>query len=170
MFARTDGTEGKMTAFIVEAAWPGVSHGPHEDKMGIRASSTTTVAFADVKVPAANVLGGEGKGFKVAMSILNNGRTGLGGGSVGGMKSLIRLSSEQAKNRQQFGRPIGEFQAIRFMLADMSTEIEAARLLVYQAAALKDRGEPFAVQASKAKLFASETAHRACQSWTRVRA
>src|SRR5688572_19746466 len=102
VFARTDSGEGKMTAFIVEAGWPGVSHGPHEDKMGIRASSTTTVAFSDVRVPPECVLGEPGKGFKVAMAILNNGRTGLGGGAVGGMKSLIRLSTQQAKDRKQF--------------------------------------------------------------------
>ena len=89
VFARTSSRAGKITAFVVEAAWPGVSHGQHEDKMGIRASSTTTVNFADVQVPAENVLDVEGKGFKVAMAILNNGRTGLGGGAVGGMKALI---------------------------------------------------------------------------------
>src|SRR5207342_1571638 len=89
VFARTDTPEGKITAFLVEAGWPGVSHGPHEDKMGIRASSTTTVAFVDVRVPAENVLGPVGKGFKVAMSILNSGRTGLGGGAVGGMRTLL---------------------------------------------------------------------------------
>ena len=103
VFARTDTPEGKMTAFVVEAAWPGVSHGPHEDKMGIRASSTTTVAFSDVRVPAENVLGEVGKGFKVAMAILNNGRTGLGGGAVGGIRNLIKLSIAQATGRKQFG-------------------------------------------------------------------
>src|ERR1700691_4925141 len=100
VFARTAGDSGKISAFIVEAAWPGVSHGHHEDKMGIRASSTTTVSFSDVRVPAANLLDLEGKGFKVAMAILNNGRTGLGGGAVGGMKALIALSSAQAQSRK----------------------------------------------------------------------
>src|SRR6266851_6062548 len=109
VFARTSSAAGKITAFVVEAAWPGVSHGQHEDKMGIRASSTTTVSFADVRVPAANVLDIEGKGFKVAMAILNNGRTGLGGGAVGGMKALIALSSAQAQSRRQFNQPIAEF-------------------------------------------------------------
>jgi alkylation response protein AidB-like acyl-CoA dehydrogenase len=98
VFARTDTPEGKITAFIVEAGWPGVSHGPHEDKMGIRASSTTTVAFADVRVPPENVLGPVGKGFKVAMSILNSGRTGLGGGAVGGMKTLIRSRARRPRS------------------------------------------------------------------------
>jgi alkylation response protein AidB-like acyl-CoA dehydrogenase len=96
VFARTDSAEGKITAFVVEAKWPGVSHGHHEDKMGIRASSTTTVNFADVRVPEENVLDVEGKGFKVAMAILNNGRTGLGGGAVGGMKALIGLASSRS--------------------------------------------------------------------------
>ncbi len=111
VFARTDGPEGKVTAFIVEAAWPGVSHGAHEDKMGIRASCTTTVAFNDVRVPAENVLGDVGKGFKVAMGILNNGRTGLGGGAVGGMKALIRRSVAQALERKQFDRPIARVRS-----------------------------------------------------------
>jgi acyl-CoA dehydrogenase family protein 9 len=97
VFARTSSSAGKITAFLVEAAWPGVSHGPHEDKMGIRASSTTTVNFSEVRVPAENVLDAEGKGFKVAMAILNNGRTGLGGGAVGGMKTLIALATQQAQ-------------------------------------------------------------------------
>src|ERR1700760_3371067 len=103
VFARTSSAAGKITAFIVEAGWPGVSHGQHEDKMGIRASSTTTVNFADVRVPAENVLDMEGKGFKVAMAILNNGRTGLGGGAVGGMKALIALAAAPPKNTRQFG-------------------------------------------------------------------
>ena len=104
VFARTDGPGGKITAFIVEAAWEGVSHGQHEDKLGIRASSTTSVNFSDVHVPAESVLGEEGKGFKIAMAILNNGRTGLGGGAVGGMKTLLALSTRQALERRQFDR------------------------------------------------------------------
>lgn len=113
VFARTDTAEGKITAFLVEAAWPGVSHGPHEDKMGIRASSTTTVAFNGVRVPPENVLGPVGKGFKLAMAILNSGRTGLGGGAVGGIRSLLRLAMVQASERQQFGKPIAEFGLVR---------------------------------------------------------
>jgi acyl-CoA dehydrogenase family protein 9 len=96
VFAKTDGEQGKMTAFIVERSFAGVSSGPKEDKMGIRSSSTSTVVLTNVKVPAENLLGEEGKGFKVAMAILNNGRTGLGGGAVGAMKELIKLSSRQA--------------------------------------------------------------------------
>src|SRR5271154_2696398 len=103
VFARTSSAAGKITAFEVEAAWPGGSHGQHEDKMGIRASSTTTVSFADVRVPDGNVLDAEGKGFKVAMAILNNGRTGLGGGAVGALKALIAHAAQQAQARKQFG-------------------------------------------------------------------
>src|SRR3981189_1684461 len=109
VFARTSSPAGKITAFVVEAAWPGVSHGRHEDKMGIRASSTTTVSFADVRVPVANALHTRGKGVRVAMAILNNGRTGLGGGAVGGMKTLLAHATKQAEGRKQFGTPIAEF-------------------------------------------------------------
>ncbi|UXI69957.1 acyl-CoA dehydrogenase family protein [Tahibacter amnicola] len=162
VFARTDTPEGKMTAFIVEAAWPGVSHGPHEDKMGIRASSTTTVAFADVTVPAANVLGEVGKGFKVAMAILNNGRTGLGGGAVGGMKALIRLATAQSKERKQFGRPIAEFGLVREKIAQMTVDCFAAESAVWMVAHYIDSGcADYSVEAAISKIFASEAVQRA---------
>lgn len=168
VFARTDSEAGKMTAFIVEAGWAGVSHGPHEDKMGIRASSTTTVSFADVIVPAENVLGGEGKGFKVAMSILNNGRTGLGGGAVGGMKTLIRLATAQAKDRKQFGKPIAEFGLIREKITQMMIDCFAAESAVWMVAHYIDSDcEDYSVEAAISKVFASEaiqrTAHEALQ-------
>ena len=162
MFARTDTPEGKMTAFIVEARWPGVSHGPHEDKMGIRASSTTTVAFDNVRVPAENVLGDVGKGFKVAMSILNNGRTGLGGGAVGGMKALIRLATAQAQERKQFGKPIAEFGLVREKIAQMVVDCFAAESAVWMVAHYIDAGcEDYAVEAAISKVFASEAMRRA---------
>ncbi len=162
VFARTDTPEGKITAFIVEAAWPGVSHGPHEDKMGIRASSTTTVAFADVRVPPQNVLGPVGKGFKVAMSILNSGRTGLGGGAVGGMRSLIRLACAQAKERKQFGQPIAEFGLVREKIAQMSVDCFAAESAVWMVAHLIDGGgSDYSVEAAMSKVFASEAVQRA---------
>ena len=162
VFARTDTPEGKITAFIVEAKWPGVSHGPHEDKMGIRASSTTTVAFADVRVPAENVLGPVGKGFKVAMSILNSGRTGLGGGAVGGMRSLIRLASAQAKERKQFGQPIAEFGLVREKIAQMTVDCFAAESAVWMVAHLIDGGgSDYSVEAAMSKVFASEAVQRA---------
>lgn len=162
VFARTDGPEGRMTAFVVEAAWPGVSHGPHEDKMGIRASSTTTVAFSDVPVPAENVLGEVGKGFKVAMAILNNGRTGLGGGSVGGMKSLIKLASAQAKERKQFERPIAEFGLVREKIAQMTVDCFAAESTVWMVAHYIDSGcADYSVEAAISKVFASDAIQRA---------
>jgi alkylation response protein AidB-like acyl-CoA dehydrogenase len=162
VFARTDTPEGKMSAFIVEAAWPGVSHGPHEDKMGIRASSTTTVAFNDVRVPAENVLGEVGKGFKTAMSILNNGRTGLGGGAVGGMKSLIRLAVAQAQQRRQFGKDIAQYGLVREKIAQMTVDCFAAESTVWMVAHYIDEGcEDYSVEAAISKVFASEAMQRA---------
>ena len=162
VFARTDTPEGKITAFLVEAAWPGVSHGPHEDKMGIRASSTTTVAFNDVRVPPENVLGPVGKGFKVAMSILNSGRTGLGGGAVGGMRTLIRLATAQAKERRQFDTPIAEFGLVREKIAQMTVDCFAAESTVWMVAHLIDSGcTDYSVEAAISKVFASEAVQRA---------
>jgi acyl-CoA dehydrogenase family protein 9 len=162
VFARTASDAGKITAFVVEAAWPGVSHGQHEDKMGIRASSTTTVSFTDVKVPAENVLDDEGKGFKVAMAILNNGRTGLGGGAVGGMKALIALATQQALARKQFGEPIANFGLIREKLAQMTVECFAAESVVWMVAHYIDSGlEDYSVEAAISKVYASEAIQRA---------
>jgi acyl-CoA dehydrogenase family protein 9 len=162
VFARTPSEAGKITAFIVEAAWPGVSHGQHEDKMGIRASSTTTVSFTDVKVPAENLLDAEGKGFKVAMAILNNGRTGLGGGAVGGMKTLIALATQQALARKQFGEPIANFGLIREKLAQMTLECFAAESVVWMVAHYIDSGlEDYSVEAAISKVYASEAIQRA---------
>jgi acyl-CoA dehydrogenase family protein 9 len=162
VFARTSSEAGKITAFIVEADWPGVSHGHHEDKMGIRASSTTTVSFADVKVPPENVLDAEGKGFKVAMAILNNGRTGLGGGAVGGMKALIALATQQALARKQFGEPIANFGLIREKLAQMTVECFAAESVVWMVAHYIDSGlDDYSVEAAISKVYASEAIQRA---------
>src|SRR6202167_1077578 len=161
VFARTSSPAGKITAFVVEAAWPGVSHGQHEDKMGIRASSTTTVNFADVQVPAENVLDVEGRGFKVAMAILNNGRTGLGGGAVGGMKALIALSSQQAQSRKQFNQPIAEFGLIREKISQMALDCFAAESVVWMVAHYIDSGvEDYSVEAAMSKVFASEALQR----------
>jgi acyl-CoA dehydrogenase family protein 9 len=162
VFARTASDSGKISAFIVEAAWPGVSHGKHEDKMGIRASSTTTVSFADVKVPPENVLDSEGKGFKVAMAILNNGRTGLGGGAVGGMKTLIGLAVQQSQVRKQFGEPISNYQLIREKIAQMTVECFAAESVVWMVAHFIDSGvEDYSVEAAISKVYASEAIQRA---------
>ena len=162
VFARTASDGGKITAFIVEAAWPGVSHGNHEDKMGIRASSTTTVSFADVKVPPQNVLDSEGKGFKVAMAILNNGRTGLGGGAVGGMKTLIGLAVQQSQARKQFGEPIANYPLIREKIAQMTVECFAAESVVWMVAHYIDSGmDDYSVEAAISKIYASEAIQRA---------
>jgi alkylation response protein AidB-like acyl-CoA dehydrogenase len=162
VFARTSEGGGKITAFVVEAAWPGVSHGKHEDKMGIRASSTTTVSFTDVKVPPENVLDSEGKGFKVAMAILNNGRTGLGGGAVGGMKTLIGLAVQQSQARNQFGEPIANYGLIREKIAQMTVECFAAESVVWMVAHFIDSGvDDYSVEAAISKVYASEAIQRA---------
>jgi alkylation response protein AidB-like acyl-CoA dehydrogenase len=161
VFARTSTPEGRITAFVVEAAWPGVSHGQHEDKMGIRASSTTTVSFADVRIPASNVLDAEGKGFKVAMAILNNGRTGLGGGAVGGLKTLIAHASQQAQTRKQFAAPIADFGLVREKIAQMTIDCFAAESVVWMVAHYIDSGdEDYSVEAAMSKVFASEALQR----------
>jgi alkylation response protein AidB-like acyl-CoA dehydrogenase len=161
VFARTSSAAGKITAFVVEAAWPGVSHGQHEDKMGIRASSTTTVSFADVRVPAVNVLDTEGRGFKIAMAILNNGRTGLGGGAVGGMKTLIAHATQQARSRKQFNTPIAEFGLVREKISQMTVDCFAAESVVWMVAHYIDSGvDDYSVEAAISKVFASEALQR----------
>lgn len=159
VFAKTGGPDqrGQMTAFIVTKDMPGVSVGPHEDKMGLRASATTTVHFDNVRLPHTHVLGEVGKGFKVAMKILNSGRTGLGGGAVGGMKHLIELSTKQAKERQQFGRPISDFALIQQKVGHMVVECYASESVVTLVSGLIDAGyEDYAVEAAISKVFASE--------------
>jgi len=161
VFAQTEGTDGKLSAFIVERGWEGVSTGPKEDKMGIRASNTTTVSFADVKVPRENLLGPEGKGFKVAMEILNNGRTGLGGGAVGGMKTCIALASKYAKERKAFGQSISEFGLIKEKIANMTIDCFAAESVVWMVAHYIDSGHnDYSVEAAISKVFASEAMWR----------
>jgi acyl-CoA dehydrogenase family protein 9 len=163
VFAKTENADarGHMTAFIVTKDMPGVSVGPHEDKMGLRASSTTTVHFEQVRVPDANRLGEVGKGFKVAMKILNSGRTGLGGGAVGGMKRLIGLATHQANERSQFGKPIREFGLIKQKIGQMVVDCYASEATVHMVAALADQGYPdYAVEAAISKVFASEALWR----------
>lgn len=160
VFARTDadaGGKAKITAFIVTKDMAGVSSGPHEDKMGIRASSTTTISFVNVKVPQENVLGDVGAGFKVAMNILNSGRTGLGGGCVGAMKYLIEQSTKQAKQRKQFDQPIATFGLIKQKVGRMIVSAYAAESCVNMVAGMVDRGlKDYAVEAAISKIYASE--------------
>jgi alkylation response protein AidB-like acyl-CoA dehydrogenase len=162
VFAKTSlEGRGHITAFVVTRDMPGVTSGPHEDKMGLRASSTTSVALEDVRVPAANVLGEVGKGFKVAMRILNAGRTGLGGGSVGGMKRLVELATRHARERVQFGRPIATFETIRQKIGQMVVDCYAAESVVNLVAGLVDRGyEEVAVESAISKVLASEALWR----------
>jgi alkylation response protein AidB-like acyl-CoA dehydrogenase len=160
VFATLDKTAGtkEVDAFIVERNFPGVSVGKKEKKLGIRSSDTAMLNFDGVKVPAANLLGQERKGFQIAMAILDVGRIGIAAQALGIAAGAFEAAVKYAKERQQFGQPIINFQAINFMLADMATEIDAARLLIYQAALAKDSGEKFSVQAAKAKLYASRVA------------
>ena len=161
VFAKTDGEAGKLSAFIVERGWEGVSNGPKEDKMGIRASNTTTVEFNEVRVPAENLLGEEGKGFKVAMSILNSGRTGLGGGCVGAMKRCIKLAAQYSAERKQFGRTISEFGLVQAKLAKMGVDCFAAESVVSMVASFIDRGAvDYSVEAGISKVFATEALWR----------
>ena len=165
VFAKTpapgDGGKAQMTAFVVTSDLPGVSHGPHEDKMGIRASNTTTVRFEDVRLSGDHVLGGVGKGFKAAMKILNSGRTGLGGGCVGGMKALLGLATKQAKERKQFGRPISDFGLIKQKVGQMTVDAYAAESVVTMVSGLIDQGyQDYAVEAAISKVFATEALWR----------
>lgn len=161
VFARTEGEKGQITAFIVTRDMEGVSTGPHEDKLGLRASSTVSVRFDNVRVGQEHVIGEVGKGFKVAMHILNSGRTGLGGGAVGGMKKCIELSTKQAKERKQFGRPIAEFGLIKQKIGHMVVECYATEAAVAVVAGLIDRGhDDYAVEAAISKVFASEAMWR----------
>jgi acyl-CoA dehydrogenase family protein 9 len=157
VFAKTETAEGQMTAFVVTRDMKGVTTGNHEDKMGLRASSTTTVRFEQVFVPDKNVLGQVGKGFKVAMQILNSGRTGLGGGCVGTMKNLIAMATEQAKVRSQFGKSISEYGLIKQKIGHMMVDCYASESLVNMVAGLVDKKfEDYAVEAAISKVFATE--------------
>ena len=162
VFAVTDpeqGTRG-ISAFIVEGDRPGLAMGKKEKKMGIRASHTATLILEDVEVPVENRLGQEGEGFKIAMQTFDSSRTLLGAGAIGVARAAYEYAYQYAQEREQFGQPIGRFQAIAFMLADMATAIEAARLLVWKAAWLYDQGRPCTKESSMAKAFAADVAMR----------
>ena len=149
-----------ITAFLVERDMPGFAVGKKEDKLGIRASSTTELILDDVRVPAENVLGDVGKGYKVAIETLNEGRIGIGAQMVGLAQGAFDHTLRYVQEREQFGHPVAEFQGVQFQLAQMAMEIEAARLMVYNAARLKDHGARFVREAAMAKLFASRMAQR----------
>jgi butyryl-CoA dehydrogenase/short/branched chain acyl-CoA dehydrogenase len=151
-----------ITAFLVEKDFAGFSVGKKEDKLGIRASSTCELILEDCRVPKSNVLGEVGKGYKIAIETLNEGRIGIGAQMMGVARGAWEHALKYAQERKQFGKPISEFQAIQFQLAQMGTEIEAARLMVYNAARMKDAGMNFVKEAAMTKLFASQVAERVC--------
>ena len=157
---KTKGTRG-TSAFIVESNAPGFSIGKKEDKMGIRASSTTELIFEDCRIPKENLLGEIGHGFKIAMMTLDGGRIGIASQALGIAQAALDESVKYSKERVQFGKSLSKFQAIQWNLADMQTEIEASRMLVYRAAFLKDNKQPYSEAAAMAKLYAAETAMRA---------
>lgn len=160
IFAMTDRSKGNrgISAFIVEKDFPGFSIGKIENKMGIRGSSTAELIFKDCIVPKENLLGEEGKGFKIAMSTLDGGRIGIAAQALGIAEGAFEETVKYIKERQQFGKPLAKFQGLQWMIADMHTEIEAAKLLVYRAAYNKLKGLPYNKEAAMAKLFAANTA------------
>jgi alkylation response protein AidB-like acyl-CoA dehydrogenase len=162
VFANGDPAKGYkgITAFVVEREFPGFAVGKKENKLGIRASSTTELILERCRVPDANVLGPVGQGYKIAIETLNEGRIGIGAQMIGVGAGALEAATAYVKERRQFGRPVAEFQGVQFQLAQMTTDLEAARLMVYNAARLKDAGQPFAAQAAMAKLFSSQVADR----------
>jgi acyl-CoA dehydrogenase len=162
VFAQTDpeAAHRGISAFLVEKGAPGFLVPKVEDKLGLRASDTAEFVFEACRVPAANRLGAEGQGFKIAMHVLDSGRIGIAAQAVGIARAALEASVAYAKERRSFGVPIGQHQMIQWMLADMATAVDAARLLTWRAAVLKDRGKPYGAAASMAKLFASESAMR----------
>jgi alkylation response protein AidB-like acyl-CoA dehydrogenase len=162
VFANTDFAKGYkgITAFLVERDFPGFAVGKKESKLGIRASSTCELILEACQVPEANVLGPVGLGYKVSIETLNEGRIGIGAQMVGISQGALEAAIAYVKERKQFGKPIAEFQGVQFQLAQMRTDLEASRLMVYNAARLKDTGRPFAQEAAMAKLFSSQIADR----------
>src|SRR6267142_2178224 len=149
-----------ITAFLIERDFPGFTVGKKEDKLGIRASSTCELILEDCRVPKSNVLGEIGKGYKIAIETLNEGRIGIGAQMIGIARGALEYAIAYSKERRQFGKPISEFQGVQFQIAQAATQLEAARLMVYNAARLKDAGKPFLREAAMAKLFSSEVCEK----------
>jgi alkylation response protein AidB-like acyl-CoA dehydrogenase len=162
VFATVNPSEGYrgITAFLVERGFDGFTVGKKEDKLGIRASSTCELLFEECRVPRANVLGEVGKGYKVAIETLNEGRIGIGAQMIGLTQGALDHAIKYTKERKQFGKPIADFQAVQHQLARAATEVEAARLMVYNAARLRDARQPFLTEAAMCKIFSSEVAER----------
>jgi alkylation response protein AidB-like acyl-CoA dehydrogenase len=162
VWARTGGAgAGGLSAFIVEGGTPGLLVGRHEDKMGLRASTTVPLQFEDCRLPGDAMLGADGEGFKLAMVALDGGRIGIASQACGVTRAAMSATVRYIKERKVFGKAVADFQAVRFMLATLQTELAAAELLTYRAACLKESGRPFTREASMAKVFASELANRA---------
>jgi butyryl-CoA dehydrogenase/short/branched chain acyl-CoA dehydrogenase len=159
--ARPEAGHRGVTAFLVERDFPGFRVGKKEDKLGLRASSTCELILDNCKVPRENLMGEVGQGYKIAIETLNEGRIAIGAQMIGLARAALEHATAYAKERKQFGRTIGEFQGVQFELARMATEVEAARLLVYNAARLRDAGMPFLTEAAMAKYYSSEIAERA---------
>jgi alkylation response protein AidB-like acyl-CoA dehydrogenase len=157
-----------ITAFLVEAGTPGFAVGRKEDKLGIRASSTCELIFDNCEIPTENLLGESGRGYKIAIETLNEGRIGIGAQMLGLAEGAWGHAARYAQERRQFGKPIAQFQAVQFALAQMATDIEAARLMVYNAARLKDAGQPYVREAAMCKLFASQVAERVASQCVEV--
>ena len=170
VWARTDVEAGNrgITAFLVEGGTPGLLSGRHEEKMGIRSSSTVSLTFEDCEVPASAVLGDLGHGLRVALAALDGGRIGIASQATGTIRAALDASTRYARERKAFGRPISDFQAVSFALADMRTAHDAARLMSLRAAALKEAGRPFGQEAAMAKLFASEAAQVAASKAVQI--
>jgi alkylation response protein AidB-like acyl-CoA dehydrogenase len=164
----TDKGTAEISAFIVPADTPGFSVGRLEEKLGLHASATGELIFSGARVPAGNMLGARGEGFKTFLEILDGGRISIGALAVGLAQAALDASIPYAQTREQFGRPIGTFQGVAFMVADMATEIEAARQMVWRAAWLKDQGRDFSLAAAEAKLFASEVSSRATNNGIQI--
>src|SRR4029453_8623849 len=164
----TDKGDAEISAFIVPAATPGFPVGRAEDKPGLHASATGELRFEGARIPAANLLGQQGDGFRTFLKILDGGRISIGALAVGLAQAALDASIPYAQTREQFGRPIGSFQGVAFMVADMATEIEAARQLVWRAAWLKDQGRDYSLAAAEAKLFASEGSSRATNNGIQI--
>ncbi|MGA8752552.1 acyl-CoA dehydrogenase family protein [Candidatus Deferrimicrobium sp.] len=168
VMALTGKTPRRISAFLVEPGTKGFSVGKGERKLGLKGSDTVSLSFEECRVPKSSMLGAPGEGFRIALSALDGGRIGIASQAIGIARSALSAATEYAGDRRQFGQAIGEFQAIRWKLADAATELDAAQLLVFRAACLKEKGAPYSKEASMAKLFATEAGNRACHAAVQV--
>jgi alkylation response protein AidB-like acyl-CoA dehydrogenase len=168
VLALTQKEPRKISAFLVEPGTSGFSAGKPENKLGLKGSDTVSLSFDECGIPKRNMLGAPGEGFRIAMSALDGGRIGIASQAIGIANAALETATAYAKDRKQFGQPIAEFQAIQWMLADSATELDAAQLLVYRAACLKDQGKPYTRESSMSKLFASEAGNRVCHKAVQV--